>query len=175
MIHDPTRPVTPARGFTLLELMIVIAIMAVVTSLVVPQLSNDDQLKLVAAASVVRSDLEMAQVMTISNPDEPVVIRFDPSGDRFWLAMASTPGVPVVRTDTGEAYLTIFGHGRAIAAAGVTATVADMTDHTLAFDSQGGVDPFTTSPTIKLMVEDRWLMLHIDSSTGSVTETGGGG
>ena len=75
---DRTAASTSRCGFTLIDLMVTIAVLAVAAAVIVPGVSNNDRLRLMAAANVMTSDLELAQVMTISFPNDPIVVRFDP-------------------------------------------------------------------------------------------------
>ena len=64
-------------GFSLVEVMVVLTIMATVAVLVLPEGSGEDRLRVMGAADIIASDIELAQVMTISYPDEPVIVKFD--------------------------------------------------------------------------------------------------
>jgi len=161
------------KGFTLLEVLITITIIAVIAVMVAPSFSDDTRLRLMAASAVLSSDIELAQVMTISQPDEPVVVVFDPDQDRYWLAYASAPDVPITRSDTGTPYRVVMGQGRAAAAIGVTFSTTDITGDILKFNAQGGIEDFTTQPTITLSLSGRWIDVTIAPSTGSITETSG--
>jgi len=169
MTPPPTS--TSRRAFTLLEMLIVITIIATIAALVIPSFNDDSRLRLMAASSVITSDIELAQVMTISQPDQPMVVRFEPDHHRYHLARASDPATPINREDTGEPYRVTLGQGRASTAEGVTFTTAEIPDNTLAFNPQGGVDDFTTSPRITLSLAGRTITLDISASTGSITET----
>jgi prepilin-type N-terminal cleavage/methylation domain-containing protein len=167
--HDiPTR-----RAFTLLEVLVTITIIAVIAVMVAPSFSDDTRLRLMAASAIVGSDIEFAQIMTISEPDDPIVVRFDTDQDRYWLAYASDPETPMTRPDTGDTYLVAMGNGRAAAAAGVTISTTDIPDDILAFNAQGGVEDFTTHPTVRLALNGRWIDVSIAPSTGTITETDG--
>lgn len=160
------------RGaFTLLELVVVLVIIATVASMVIPRLSDDRRLRLIAASSLLASDIELAQVMTISKPESAVVVRMDPSESRYWLAYAAAPDTPLTRDDNGEAYLVVMGAGRASGAIGVTFSVDEMNDNTLEFSPHGGVADFTSEPTITLMADDIGVRLTISTMTGTITET----
>ena len=163
------------HAFTLFELLVTIAIIAVTAVLVAPALRGDEQFRLLAAASILRSDIELAQVMSISAPEDPVVVRFDPANDRYWLALTSAPEVPILRADTEEPYVVTFGIGRAASALGVTYTVVDVTGNVLEFNPQGGLTDFQAEPRVTLNSDDRWIRLDIAPTTGTITETAGSG
>jgi prepilin-type N-terminal cleavage/methylation domain-containing protein len=165
--------ITGRSAFTLLEVLVVITILAVVAVLAAPSFSDDARLRLMAASTILGSDIELAQVMTISQPENPVVVTFDVSQNRYWLAYASAPEVPTTRADTGDAYLVVIGEGRAAAAIGVTLTTTAITDDILAFNAQGGLEDFTTQPKITLTLNGQWIELAIAPSTGTITETNG--
>ncbi len=163
----------PTHGFTLIDLLVTITIIAVVAAIVVPALMDQDRSRLMAGAVLLASDLELAQVMTISNPRQPVVVRFKPAEAKYWLAYAATPCVPIPRNESGEPYLVIFGQGRASTAAGVSMSVDQIAGDTLTFLPQGGLADFTAQPTITLTIDERWVTLAIAPTTGTISETAG--
>ncbi len=161
----------PARcGFTLIDLMMTITIIIVAGALVMPKLSDDEQLRLVAAASILTSDIELAQVMTISHPADAVVVHFDPDNDQYWLAYADVPDTPIPRSDNGRPYLIVFGQDRARSAVGVSLSLTEVNNNTLAFDAQGGVADISAQPVIRLSLGTRVIDLQIASTTGTVTQ-----
>ena len=87
-------------AFTLLELMVSVTIIAVAAAAVIPSYSDSGRARVIAATSIITSDIELAQVMTISYPSEPVVVRFDPAQNRYWLAYADSPETPIARPRT---------------------------------------------------------------------------
>ncbi len=163
---SPFRP-----GFTLIDLMVALTIMVVAALIVLPGLSDDSRLRVMAAARVVTSDIEMAQVMTISNPAKPVVVRFEPGAAKYWLAFSTTPTDPIKRPGTDDDYEVILGQGRARSAADVSMFLTDMDFNTVTFDVHGGLTDITASPQIRLSAGSRWIKLSIAPTTGSITET----
>ena len=163
------------RGFTLLELLLTISVIAVIALVVLPSSAADDTLRLKAAGDILASDLELAQTMTVSYPDDPVVVRFNDAGDGYWLAYADDPETPMSRTDNGEAYSVTFGIGRTASAAGVTLIVGDMTDRTIAFNEQGGLENFSQTPKVELRASSGGTnLLTVSPATGTATQTLGG-
>jgi prepilin-type N-terminal cleavage/methylation domain-containing protein len=160
-----------ARAFTLLELMVVVTLMAVVASAILPMAMKDTHLRLTAAAVVLRSDIELAQVMSVSYPADPVVVVFDLDDGKYWLAFADSPESPIYRADNGEPYEVILGEGRTSGALGVSVGLTDVADDTIAFDSQGALVDFTATPEITLSLEDQWVKLTISPTTGTISES----
>ncbi len=161
------------RAFTLLEMLVVVTIIGTAAVLVLPSFNDDTRLRLMAATAVMTSDIEYAQVMTISRPDDPVVIRFDPPRNQYWLSLESAPGTPITREGDGEPYLVTMGQGRASTATGVTFTVTGMDADTLIFNPQGGLEDFANAPVITLSLTGQTTRIDIATSTGSITETAG--
>jgi hypothetical protein len=172
-MHGLRRPTRP--GFTFFDLMITITIMALVAAVIVPTFKDDEQLHLIAGSRLLTSDIEMAQLMTISNPEEPVVIRFEPGAGRYWLATADDVDTPIPRPGGSGEYTVQFGVGDARSAAGVSLSLTDVTDSTLAFNAHGGVADFGTAPEIQLTRGLRWIKLTIHPTTGTITESIGNG
>jgi Tfp pilus assembly protein FimT len=154
-------------------MLITITIIATIAMIVAPSLTDDTRLRLMSASGVLISDIELAQVMTISHPDEPIVVRFDPTKDEYWLAYADTPATPMLRADNGEPYRLKLGEGRMLTAGTATLTVSDMTANTLEFNAQGGLEDFSATPQITISLDGEWVRLDVAPTTGSVTETFG--
>ncbi|MHC4564080.1 MAG: hypothetical protein ACYS8X_15085 [Planctomycetota bacterium] len=117
------------------------------------------------------SDIELAQLMTIANPEEPTVVRLQSGTGEYWLASAAAPEVPIDRADVPAGYRVIFGQGDAVHAAGVTIAATDIDNGILAFNAQGGIENLTSEPTVLLTLGSRWIKLHIAPTTGAITES----
>jgi hypothetical protein len=120
---------------------------------------------------MVASDIELAQMMTIANPEEPTVVRFQTGTGEYWLAAATTPDTPIDRAGVPEGYRVVFGQGNAQHVSGVTIVPADLDNDTLTLNAQGGVEDLTAEPTVLLMLDSRWIKLHIAPTTGAITES----
>jgi prepilin-type N-terminal cleavage/methylation domain-containing protein len=162
------------RGFTLIEFMMVIVIIAMTAAVVVPQMSDDEGLRLDATAEVIQSDIELAQVMNIADPDRPIVVRFQARRNKYWLAEEAVPDTPILREDNGQPYLVTLGSGRALSAIGVDLSVADMTADTLYFNSQGGLNDFSKTPGITLALNGKAITLTVNPTTGTISRSGVG-
>ncbi len=171
------------RGFTRIELMMTMTIIAVLAAIVLPKFGNDYRLRMFAATRVLTSDIELAQVMTISHPDRPVVVYFDTT-TKYWLAYADSPETPIPRADTGRPYVVQLCTGRMAAAAGPTVMHIHFTnvygDKTLRFNAQGGLVDFNPPPQLYIHVKDQngaeklRVTLDISPTTGTITEIAGG-
>lgn len=160
-------------AFSLLELLVTIVILALATATVAPMFGDDARLRVMAAAQLVASDIELAQTMSISYPDEPVVVRFDVANNRYWLAYASMPDEPLLQPNSGAPYLVVFGEGRAASARDVTILLDQVTDDMLQFDSSGGLTDFSVTPLIQLSLGGDAITLSIAPMTGTVRENEG--
>ncbi len=160
-------------GFTLFDLMVTMTIIVVMAAIVLPNLKEDAQLRLIAASRLLSSDIELAQIMTISNPDSPIVVRFKPTIGKYWLAVADDTETPIKRPGSTGDYVVEFGKGNARTATGVYMGLTDIDSDTLAFNAQGGLTDLTVEPVITLYQGPRWIKLEISTTTGTITETAG--
>ncbi len=161
-------------GFTLIDLMVTLTIIAVMATVLLPRMDDGGRLRLMAGSRLLASDIEMAQIMTISNPGEPIVVRFDPALGTYWLAAASDPDTPILRPGATQLYKVVFGQGRGRTAKDVTLALTDVTGATLTFNELGGMLDPTAEPQIKLMHGSRWITLTVSTMTGAISETAGG-
>ncbi len=161
------------RGFTLIELLVTVTIVAVVAAMVLPAFNNSEQGRLIAATQILRADLELAAVMTISDPANPVVVRFNPAAGQYWLAYAATPDNPIPRSKPGEFQSVTFGVGRAASAAGVAIALEGVAGETIEFLPEGGITDSGAPPTITLSHGGRWAKITIAPTTGTISEAAG--
>ena len=174
------RPTRARRAFTLLEILVVMTVAAVIVVLVIPTTGNEDRMRLAAGAEILRSDIELAQAMTIADPNQPIIVKFDPATSTYWLAEEATPDTPIDREGALGDYTVTFGTGRADIAGPLAMALTDVTGNVLSFDAHGGVTDFTLSPEIKLSIGNTWIALDVSPETGMIDETfgvdtGGGG
>ena len=156
------------RAFSLPELMIVILILCIGGMLVIPSTASTATIRADAAARILRADLEYAQVRTIANPDQPVALVVDDTGNGWWLADPGTPTVPIIREGTGEPYRVILGEGRAQAAEGVAVDVEQLPDGTLQFDTLGGIEGLAVDPKYSFRCENAEVQLSVRAGTGFI-------
>ncbi len=161
-------------GFTLIDIMVTLTIIAVMATVLLPRMDDGGRLRLMAGSRLLASDIEMAQIMTIANPADPIVVKFEPTLGTYWLAPASDPDNPILRPGATQLYKVVFGQGRGRTAKDVTFALSDVTGDVLTFNEQGGILDPTLEPQIKLKRGSRWITLTVSTMTGTISETAGG-
>lgn len=94
-------------GFTLMELMMVITIIAIAAMMVVPMLFGAGQSKVKAAAERLMADLEMARSLAITYC-RPFVVRFDPNGQPPYYQIEDQDGNVITHPITKGQYIVRF-------------------------------------------------------------------
>jgi prepilin-type N-terminal cleavage/methylation domain-containing protein len=124
------------RGTTLLEMLVVVAVLATVAAIAVPLVADRAGARLAAAETLLRDDLEQARHRTIADPANAVILILDADGGGWRLADADDRS-PIQRID-GEPWTVRFGEGAADGLGGMTVTRDDdPTARALRFDSDG--------------------------------------
>jgi type II secretion system protein H len=83
-----TRPATPGWGFTLWELMVVVAVAGIMAAVVVPVMMDSTDIQAVTAARRIATDLQYAQNEAISSQTD-VTLTFDAWNESYQLSNAS--------------------------------------------------------------------------------------
>ncbi len=168
---------TPAfgdRAFTLVELLIVVALMGIAASLAIPMLAGTDATRLQAAGRLLVADLGFAQLESITHADDPCVVTFDQANASYTLARTSAPSTPITDPGTNQPYVTQFGSGRAAELTGVSIQGYSLGgDNQLAFGIYGQTDQ-TTPAVITLQAGNLTVSVQIDPTSGEPSlQTGG--
>jgi len=160
--HPPRR-----RGTTLIDLLMTVAVIGIVVVAIAPTLSPSDPVRLVAAGTLLVSDIEYAQSATLANPSDPTVVRFDDKGAGYWLALASDPDQPIPRPGDGAEYRIYFGVGAAETLPGVSLDASSIPDLTLTFDAFGRLNTLQNQ-TLSVINETGTMTVTITATTGAV-------
>lgn len=161
-----------ARGFTLIEAMIVVVVVAIVAAMATARMGKTNSQKLIAAAQLLAADLNFAQIESITKGQDPrVVVLNTPVGQShgYQIEATSNPGTPITNPVGKMPYQVTFGLGRAAALDGVTITGQSVGgDGRLGFRLYGQLDQ-TTNATITLACEGKSIVLTINAVNGEVT------
>ena len=156
-------------AFTFLEVMIVLAILAIAVVLAIPMFSQTNITKLQGAARLLQADLGFAQIESISHGDDPRVMVFDTGNNRYHIAASSDPTTPIINPTGGAPYVLQFGLGRATGMDGVTISSLSVGgDDQLQFGIYGELDQATPA-TMTLSSGGRSVTITVDADTGDTS------
>jgi prepilin-type N-terminal cleavage/methylation domain-containing protein len=157
------------RGFSLIELLLVIVILGIVAALAVPMAGSNEATRLHSAVLLLMADIEFAQGESIAHPEDPRVLRIDPANARYWVASGSVPDTPVPDPGGGTTLEVTFGLGRGSGLNGVGISAASLGGTTqLNFDSLG-LPVTTTDATITLTSGVHSRTVVVGAESGEVT------
>jgi type II secretory pathway pseudopilin PulG len=163
---------TPARNtrraFSLINVLITVAVMAIVAAAVLPSVASGNQVNVTGAAYLIASDLEYAQSLSLATPDDPALVRFDTEAAAYWIARADDPDTPILRANGRDPYRVEFGEGDAAPAGEVAITVAGAVDGAIAFDGFGRLATLNDA-LVTLTGQHGVRRVRIDADTGVVT------
>lgn len=158
----------------MLELMIVVAVLAIIGAMAVPMFSGTDATRLTSAASVLAADIDAARAESISHGEDTRTLVFGSDKLTWHIAAASDTNTPINQADTSQPYTRTLGSGSLKQLQGVTIdsydldTSSETNDNKLGFGIFGQTDQ-TSDPTITLRSGVNILTLTINATTGEVT------
>jgi len=149
------------RGFTITELVIVMAVLAILAATVVPLAISGASIQAVAAGRLIATDLQQAQNEAIYG-QSPVTVIFDPVGEAYTLSNAS--GV-LIHPITNTAYIVDFSCDSKFDELDIVS--ADFGGaKSLTFDEMGAPD---AGGVVVLQAGPHALEVHVDGVIGTVT------
>lgn len=155
------------HGFTIIELMLSLALMTILAALTIPLFGNNDDLQIDIAKRLLVSDLEYAQILAITNTQEEIALIVDGSNGGWHIASLDNPSVPLEDSVTGEPLVTTFGLGPAASAGNVTIE-SNMPGNMVAFNQNGGLIDFTQIAVMTLRCGESTSEIQVTPMTGSI-------
>lgn len=159
------------RGMTFIELMVAMVILAITSVLVLPLFLNQDALTTTATARLLWSDLEHAQAIALSRPDQRIALAVDTDGRGWRIVDADAPTVAIVdrydQLHAGRTLAVRCGEGRARMSVGVTIAPPGRV---IVFDPLGGLEiPGDENQELTVQSGDAMSLVSVDSDTGFIT------
>ncbi|MDP7006249.1 MAG: prepilin-type N-terminal cleavage/methylation domain-containing protein [Phycisphaerales bacterium] len=154
-------------GFTLVELLLSITILAMLATLAAPLLGNTELFQLDVVNRLLVSDIEHAQILAITHPEDEIALIIEEDGNGWRICSLSDITTPLEDSITGEPLALQFGLGPAASAPDVLITT-DATNNIIAFDQNGGLSDFTQAIKVTLYCGENNFAVYISPTTGSI-------
>lgn len=147
----------------------VLAILAIITSLALPLLRDRDALALRMAGQQLMADLAVAQQESIAHSDNPRRLTVNNDGTGYYLATKNSPTTPITHPIDKSPYRVTFGQGAASQLGGVRIAAYSLGgDASLVFGAYGQLDQ-TALASLTLSCGRRTLILSVDPTSGDAS------
>lgn len=166
------------RGYTLLELVIVIGVLGLAGALLVPMIGQPDELAGQAAVRQVIADLSFAQSDALSHQQTRRVLFFEDGSGYVLLRAPFDPETdyifdPLSRPGSNGAYLVDFATDRRFVGVDIEAAQFDGTNRFLAYDELGGTiteaGTAGTGGSIIVRSTNQRYRINVSAFTGKLT------
>ncbi len=155
------------HGFTIIELMLSITILAIVSALAVPLFGNNDLLQIDVARRLLISDIEYSQILAITNPDDEIALVINENGKGWHIATTDDIETPLQNNYSEEPLVRTFGQGSAFSSPDAVVS-GNIQDNTIVFNSNGGLIDFTQSAEVIIYCGESVTRVIINPTTGSI-------
>lgn len=147
-----------AKGYSLVEIMIVILLLSITAAIVVPYASGITESQAQAAARIIASDLEYAAQQAIASCQE-VTVKFDRNAKTYSLSYQS--GL-LIHPITKNEYVVDLGEGHGFKEVRI---ISAFSTDSIVFDPVGTVDP---GGKVVLRAGSQEYWVEVDQATGTV-------
>lgn len=156
-------------AFTYIELGIVAVVVMILFVAALPDGDTAAKQQGIELARRFEADVAYARSLSVAQPDDPALIQVDGANNRYWLARASAPTVPVLHPRTKKPYLVQAGPGGDMGLEDVTIVALDFNgDQILQFDSLGSTDQDTIA-VLQISSGDGEYEVSISPTTSDTT------
>lgn len=175
------RPPAPTRGFTLVEILVVVVILGIASMVILPQLGDRGDLKASSAARVLAADLIYAQNLAIVK-QRPHYLRFSGQTYSLWTRDDSGTPIRVPHPVRHEDLVVTFGAGGTSGLQDVTMGAVELGGDSydaIGFDELGSpisaniatstAVPLASRASIPLASGPHQLTVFVEPFTGEVT------
>lgn len=174
MILWEKRPMSARYGFTLIEIIVVVVILAIAAMLAVPMLSTAADMQLRTAGNMIAADMEYARSMAISTQQNYSVV-FSSANNSY--EVRDGVGAVVAHPLKSSSPLSVvFGDDSRLEKVDITSADFDgVGNETITFDYLGspysgvGVGTALTSGTISMTADGFSMTITVEPVTGYVT------
>jgi prepilin-type N-terminal cleavage/methylation domain-containing protein len=153
------------RGFTLLELLIVVLIVATLAAVSMDLFRIHEEERLQGAARLFRSDVEWARSATLSDPGDPAAIHLMTDGSGWYVARDSAPLVALTGSDGAE-IRRVMGTDLGALTEGISISPGTAGANRIEFDPFGGLRTGPNSVSLHLQDFDRQCLITFENDTG---------
>lgn len=150
-------------------MLVVIMLLGTLALFAIPMIRDGSSGAVHAAATMLRSDLERAQVMALAHPDRRIGLRFDADGGGWQLVDADEPAAALLDEFNGQPIALRLGTGRGQVAQGVWLDPTGLNQDLLVFDTLGGLEIPGPPTLLRLRRDDHSAAVRISASTGWIT------
>ncbi len=152
----------PGRGFSLVEIMVVLVVMAILAAMALPELTGRNDMASLAASRRLTADMEYAQNLAITSQAD-VYVTFDRTNNLYRLTDANNADIPhpVIHTSNFVVdFDTLNG------AQGVKISTVTFPNSKVKFTSLGAPD---NAGSVTLTCSSRSYVVSVAAVTGRVT------
>ena len=155
------------KGFTLIEIIIVVIILSIAAMVAIPMMSSASSVQMRSAANLIAADLEYAKSMAISR-GQNYLVKFDKDNDSYGIYKDGETDPIQHPVKKGFDYVMDFSSDKRLGKVDITNVNFDGTDsNVVEFDCLGS--PTGNGGTITISADGMTAIISVEPVTGYIT------